>query len=305
MKASIIIPSFGRPSQLKRAILSAKNQTYQNTEILVVDDNGISTENSHETRAVVESCHCDKIKLFQHSINLGGSAARNTGLDNSEGHYVSFLDNDDEFEPDKIEKQIDCLNSSKNKSLGVIVHHSFWKNNQCVEVPRQPLLNNASAKIFSGELNLGIGSTFLCPKSLMQKINGFDNSFKRHQDLEMFLRFLDRFNFVFLPEPLTRIHIDDSSNIPQAKDLYKIKLQFFEKFKEKIEKMPDFEKHRFFKAHYFELTRIAIRNFDLPMAIFFFNKGKPDLVDLFTFVKECYKKARKNFHPRQPRASKK
>lgn len=295
MKVSIIIPSFGRASQLKRAIRSALNQTYSNIEIIIVDDNGLNTPNSVFTQNAIDSFSSEKIKLIRHKVNMGGSVARNTGIEHSEGYYVAFLDNDDEFEPTKIEKQVHCLKNLDNQNLGVVAHHSFWKNNMCVEVPEIPDTNNINFKILSGQINLGIGSTFLCPKRLLQNINGFDPSFKRHQDIEMILRFLEKFNFIFLPEVLSKIHIDDCSNIPTVDNLYKVKLHFFHKFKKEINKLNSSDKQKFYKSHYFELARTALRNWNFGKSLVFLKKSKTKPLDLADFVLECLKKAKKSF----------
>jgi len=100
---SIIIPTYNRPVLLKRAIQSILNQTYQNFEILVIDN---CIENRVEN--IVIQINDKRIKYYFNSTR-GPSSARNYGLSVAKGKYIAFLDDDDEYIPDKLEKQMNYL----------------------------------------------------------------------------------------------------------------------------------------------------------------------------------------------------
>src|SRR5262245_7479203 len=106
-KVSVIVPTRDRAEYLRVAITSVLSQTFQDFELIVVDD--ASAENNFE---VISSFHDDRIKFIRHETRKGGSAARNTGIINSSCDYIAFLDDDDEWFPDKIAKQIHLLHSS-------------------------------------------------------------------------------------------------------------------------------------------------------------------------------------------------
>ena len=107
---SVIIPTFSRPYNLERAIKSTLSQTYKNIEIIIVDDNGIGSKYQIETeKAIRNYIKKGEVKYIKHDINKNGATARNTGLKASKGIYVNFLDDDDEFLPDKIKNQVDLL----------------------------------------------------------------------------------------------------------------------------------------------------------------------------------------------------
>ena len=114
---SVIIPTYKRPKELERAIISVKNQTYKNIEIIVVDDNANDIEQRKSTEQVVKKY--ENIVYIQNKENLGGSKTRNIGIENAKGKYIAFLDDDDEFLPNKIEQQIklykEYLLKTKNK----------------------------------------------------------------------------------------------------------------------------------------------------------------------------------------------
>ncbi|MGL5964947.1 MAG: glycosyltransferase family 2 protein, partial [Fusobacteriaceae bacterium] len=104
---SVIMPTYKRSVFLERALLSLINQTYKNIEIVVVDDNAEHLEDREKTKKVLEKYKDSaKIVVVENKINLGGSLSRNEGINVSTGKYITFLDDDDEYELNKIEKQV-------------------------------------------------------------------------------------------------------------------------------------------------------------------------------------------------------
>ena len=103
---SIILPTYNRCDIVKRAINSALSQTFKTFEIIVVDD--CSTDN---TKQEVLSISDKRIHYIQHNRNKGGSAARNTGINQSKGKYITFLDDDDEYPEDRLTSLISVLES--------------------------------------------------------------------------------------------------------------------------------------------------------------------------------------------------
>lgn len=111
---SVIIPSYNRENYIAETIESVLNQTYDNIELIVVDDG--STDKS---RNIIDS-YGDKISILEHPgrINKGQSAALNLGISISQGEYIAFLDSDDLFAPDKIDKQVRFL--EENSQYGLV-----------------------------------------------------------------------------------------------------------------------------------------------------------------------------------------
>lgn len=107
---SIVIPTYGRPEYLKRCVNSVLSQTYDNVEIFIVDDNNPNTQSRFETEKVMACFESNpKIKYIKHDKNRNGSAARNTGWRASSGKYITYLDDDDVIAPNKLQKQVECL----------------------------------------------------------------------------------------------------------------------------------------------------------------------------------------------------
>lgn len=107
VKVSIVIPTFGRPQRLRQALLSLVAQTHQDLEIIVVDDNPPTSDCRLATQAVLAEFTVDPRFIFvQSPKNLGGAMARNAGLAHATGEYLTFLDDDDEYLPEKVAIQL-------------------------------------------------------------------------------------------------------------------------------------------------------------------------------------------------------
>lgn len=107
---SVVIPTYGRADMLDRAINSVLKQTYENIEIIIVNDNDITSPQYCETLEVLSKYNLNtKVKIISDGKNVGGSLARNKGITAGKGEYVTFLDDDDYYYPDKIKKQLEFL----------------------------------------------------------------------------------------------------------------------------------------------------------------------------------------------------
>lgn len=106
-KVSIITPTFKRAHFLSRAVDSILSQTYDNIQIVVVDDNAELPEFRKSTEETMQKYKDDpRVVYIQNEKNLGGGISRNVGIDACDGDYVAFLDDDDELEPPKIEAEL-------------------------------------------------------------------------------------------------------------------------------------------------------------------------------------------------------
>lgn len=103
---SIIIPIYNSEKFIAESVESVQKQTYHNWEIILVDD--CSTDNSVSI-AVAMFQKDTRIQLYQLSINSGTGVARNFGVSKASGRYISFLDADDLWKPDKLQKQLDFM----------------------------------------------------------------------------------------------------------------------------------------------------------------------------------------------------
>lgn len=113
---SVVIPTHKRFEELFRAIDSVLKQTYSNIEIIVVDDNSQDKELRERIKEKIKK-YSENIQYIENETNLGGAKSRNVGIEKAKGKYISFLDDDDEYYPEKIEKQYKLYKSKKNQNI--------------------------------------------------------------------------------------------------------------------------------------------------------------------------------------------
>ncbi|MBQ7548083.1 MAG: glycosyltransferase [Clostridia bacterium] len=104
---SVVLPTYCRKREmLERAVSSVLNQTYENTEIIIVDDSPSDYEYRADIADYAATLPGDRVIYVQNEKNLGGSLSRNRGIELARGRYITFLDDDDEYTERKIEKQV-------------------------------------------------------------------------------------------------------------------------------------------------------------------------------------------------------
>ena len=102
---SIVVPVYNAARVLDETISSVKDQSYKDTELILVDDGSCD-----ESRQVIEKHLCDRIKLLDNRFGKGAAGARNTGIDAATGRYIAFIDADDKWMRDKLSRQIAFMN---------------------------------------------------------------------------------------------------------------------------------------------------------------------------------------------------
>jgi len=196
---SVIIPTYNRSQLLIRAIKSVVNQTYQNFEIIVINDG--STDDTDE---VIKRVLDERITYLRHADNKGAATARNTGIRAAKGEYIAFLDSDDEWLPKKLAKQIKILKSTLSK-VGVIYTGS-WRimNHEKFYIPA-PTISPKEGNIYN---NILCGK-YLVPtpaavvkKVCFEKVGMFDESLPALEEWDLWIRISKHFHFKYIDEPL-------------------------------------------------------------------------------------------------------
>ncbi len=209
---SIIIPVYNGSNYVKEAIDSALAQTYENIEILVVND-GSKDDGATEKIAL---SYGDKIRYF-HKENGGVSSALNLGIQNMKGEYFSWLSHDDKYEPKKIENQVKLLEKfDDDKLLALCASREIDKNsqyfkNQKIKTPFPPEEIISWEKALAYLFNKGTygGCALMIPKKAFDECGGFDETLRYTQDSYMWiLMFLAGYKLVCSADAdsLTRIH---------------------------------------------------------------------------------------------------
>jgi len=177
---SIIIPCYNSASYVSRAIESALKQTYNNIELILVDNN--STDNTRHILNTYRDQLPHKVFVF-HESKPGAPAARNMGLNKARGSWLQFLDSDDELLPKKIEKQIQArLKSNANVVIGnYLLYGNKSKKKVCaIKDPWEGLIRS----------RLGITSANLWRKKNLELVKGWDETATSSQEYDLMFRLL-------------------------------------------------------------------------------------------------------------------
>jgi len=200
---SVVIPTYNRAHIVGRAIRSVLSQTYHSFEIIVVDD--CSTDN---TKDVVKDFNDQKVKYIKHEKNRGPSAARNTGIKASIGEYIGFLDSDDEWFPEKLDKQVSKFQELPD-TVGVIYCGALIISDETGQVLRTRIPEFKGNVYFPALRGLYVGGSCvsLIRKECFQKVGIFDEALITAEDWEMSVRIAKYFKFDFITAVLTKIHM--------------------------------------------------------------------------------------------------
>lgn len=271
MLVSVIIPSYKRSDTVTRAVNSVLNQSYKDLEVLVVDDNIPGDKYSVILKKVIESINDKRVRLVTQSQHINGAKARNVGIENANGEYVAFLDDDDEWLPRKLEKQIAFLKDNSNYK-GCSVLYNEYKGDNVVHSCPEYTADNLFLKIFRREVAV-FTSTVLLKRDCLIESGMFDIRLKRHQDLQMLLRFTKCFEMGVVPEYLVKLHLDSGINRPNADAIVKVKENFFNSVRDLYEGCTKSERNLIKSAHCYEVMFAALKQKKLFMAIKYFAKA--------------------------------
>lgn len=183
---SVVITTYGRPKFLEEAIKSILTQKKLPKEVIIVDDNGVGTVNNLLTKEIVNKLSNPLIKLIEHNINEGANKARNTGVFNSKGAYIAFLDDDDIFYKDKI-YQIENIIKEKN-DIDLIYSGAKYKYKY---LKKYKYVSGNDIKFDILKHNF-IGSNSFCiiKKATLIELGGFDENLTSCQDWDMWTRII-------------------------------------------------------------------------------------------------------------------
>jgi glycosyltransferase involved in cell wall biosynthesis len=188
---SVVIPFYNVERYIAYAVGSVLKQTYQNLEIVLVDDG--SLDNSLE---ICQGFQDDRIKIIRQS-NMGLAAARNTGILNSSGEFVALLDSDDAMMPDKLERHLQHLMTNPDVGLSYAGALLINDDNKSINIFQTPQLGPVGAQlVFCGKVILN-GSIpvfrkealMACMKDNNGRMGCFDESLRRSEDVEFWTRF--------------------------------------------------------------------------------------------------------------------
>lgn len=199
-KVSIVIPIYNGSNYMREAIDSALNQTYQNIEVIVVNDG--SSDNTEE----IALSYGDKIRYYS-KANGGVSTALNLGIQKMTGDYFCFLPHDDVFALDKIEKQIRVIKESNQDEAIVwsgwdMYIQSEHRYKKVIMPYENATIENMTKGIYPMLFSLITIVTVLFPKNYLDEAGEFDPALSTAQDYDMMFRIFEGRNTIYLEDEL-------------------------------------------------------------------------------------------------------
>lgn len=256
---SVIIPTYKRSSLLNRTIDSVLNQTYKNLECIVVNDNIPGDEFSKILYKQVEKYYQDKRFVFvEQERHINGAEARNCGIKIAKGEFIAFLDDDDWWKPEKIEHQINYMKSMGESCGGVSTLVEFYSKGKAIRWTRPYQDGKIYLQILSREVDVTTCSVMLVHKALDDS-GYFDNSLKRHQEIQLLSYFTYKYNLALLKEYLTCVDCDDCVRNPSSEQIIQIKQDFYKSVKPIIDSLDESDKKKIYIIHDLEIALVLFR----------------------------------------------
>jgi len=203
---SVVIPNYNYAHYLREAVDSVLAQTYPDIEIIAVDDG--STDGSRE---VIQSYGQRITAVLQQ--NQGVAAARNNGVAIGKGEFVAFLDADDAWMPEKIERQISAFSQDENLGLVHVAVEEINERGDAIRTVTCGLEGNVSSDLlrFDRAVILGGGSGLMVTRAVFDEVGGFDEELSTSADWDLFYRISSRYSVGFVSETLLRYRIHSSN----------------------------------------------------------------------------------------------
>jgi len=199
-KVSVVIPTYNRQRLVQDTIDSVLRQTFEDLELIVIDDG--STD---DTRRVLQDRYGTRLR-YVYQENQGESAARNHGIALAGGEYVAFVDSDDLWHAQKLERQVKVFDA--DPGVGLVSTQAYWINYQGLELRKTPDGQGRQGDAISwGELVLdnviaGGGSSALIRKECLERTRGFDQSIRFGEEWDLWIRIAHDYRVHQIPAPL-------------------------------------------------------------------------------------------------------
>ena len=260
-KISVIIPNYNYARYLDQAIQSVLKQTYNNLELIVVN-NG-STDNSLK---VLEKYENEIILIDQ--ANLGQSGARNSGLSRAQGELIAFLDADDFWEPNKLESQNQLVNDSTQLVYcGIMQFKDPGNGNEQILLPKY---RGDCSKYFidlpGASIVLSGESTALFSRDLLEKVGSFDAGLNSTAGWDFFRRCSRFTNFDFVNQPLVNYRLH-SSNMSKSntKVIQDMRLAYFKLFSDDDWLVPKEKEIEIKRQLEWSYVKTYLKSFDMKL----------------------------------------
>jgi glycosyltransferase involved in cell wall biosynthesis len=258
---SVVIPTFRRLKQLKRAVHSVLSQDYQNFEVIVVDDDLVDADN--QCLKLINAIGDNRVKCVKNSRTKGGNGARNTGVLLAKGEYVAFLDDDDEWYSNKLSLQIEKMDRLDSQWGAIYSGHDLIRGNVIVTICSE-IEGTVQEQYLLKKFTIGASSTLLFRKEVLLRIGLWNEQLVRRQDVELVIRLLRFYKLAVISHPLVCVN---GHNNPNPHKMLDADIKLNRLIIEDINKLPFFKRNIFYALQYHGIGRCFAKEGYLLQAI--------------------------------------
>ena len=267
-KVSVIIPTHNRPHFLARAVESVLAQTYHNVEAVVVDDNMPGSPARERTQEVMRQFRDNpRVLYILGDRPVGGGPARNRGIEASRGTYITFLDDDDIYLPEKVETQLRFTidNDLEMSFTDVYLHDG---NGKLVEYRRHSYVTDwSNAELMRQHIlhSLGPTSTFMVRRDALLAAGGFADV-PMGQDFMLMWRMIEFGTRIgYFPVSYIVQYLHDGERISVGKNKFDGENRLYELKKTRMHLLTD-EERRYVDFRHFAVLSVTARRSGMPLA---------------------------------------
>lgn len=256
---SVIMPTYHSADYIERAIDSVLQQTYKKIECIVINDNTPNDDFSRELYKKLDKYNADERFVFlEQPIHINGAAARNYGIERAHGEYIAFLDDDDWWKPEKIEKQVNFIRTQSPLCGGVSTLVEYYENDKAIRWMRPYKDGKISKEILGRQVDVNTGS-FMAKHEALDVTGIFDPALKRHQEVQLLTCFSHKYEIKLLPEYLMCYNLSTNNNMPTSEKLRQYKYALFSSVESILSTYGKTEIKRIKALHWFELAYIEFK----------------------------------------------
>jgi len=244
---TVVIPTYNRSTLLCKAINSVLGQTYQDWNLVIADD--CSTDDTEE---IIRPYLSDTITFFKNKKNIGNAGARNLGVKHANGSYICFLDSDDQYHPNFLQKMHDLIKENNNPGFLWSDVNRIDSNGELEDhtIPASWEPRNAKDPylFFLGGLFFGTGYGFTVRSDCFETTGYFDEQFRTAVDTDFILRIVQDFNFEYTKEILVDTYDHDGDRVRKnSREKLKSYKILLEKHKSIIHQYPKLKQTWYYK----------------------------------------------------------
>lgn len=209
-KIDVIITTYNRPIKvLKRAVNSVKQQSYKNYEVYVVNDAPENTSGANLIIQLIQDMEDERFHYISYDHNKGACAARNIGVRNGSSELLAFLDDDDEWFPQKLEESIKLFNTPQ---IGLVYspYCEYDKNYNGTIFNKSGIPQSPIERLLYQNY-IGGCSMVMLRRDSFESVGGFDESLLASQDLDLWLKIIEKYDLGYVDIPLVKRYLQDDS----------------------------------------------------------------------------------------------